>query len=344
MTITNEQVVLFSRLFTGRTDVYGTYDPATKRVRQIKAPVTNRVIADHLLGRRPYGVYLLQGEIVSAAAVDFDQEEGRPPAEFVRRMANVGIPAYIERSKSKGYHAWVFFVQEGVKARMFRAIARNVLSEMGCSSVEIFPKQDALTTAASFGNFINAPIFGTLAEQGRTVFVDPNFVPFPDQWKFLTGIRRVTPHELEAACSRIGCPSVTPSPSAGSLVSSPKSVSYSFSLRPCARRMLTEGVTANQRTACFRLACQLRKTGLPYEYALTILTSWAQKNRPSDGKGIISIGEVTQQAQYAFRGRLYLSCGCAEPSVQAFCDPACPLRKRQGSAVAATPEPQAIRD
>jgi len=108
-------------------------------------------------------------------------------------MAHAGIPAYIERSKSKGYHAWVFFVREGVKARIFRAIARSVLGEMGFSSVEIFPKQDALTMASSFGNFINAPIFGTLAEQGRTVFVDPSFVPFPDQWKVLKGIRRVTP-------------------------------------------------------------------------------------------------------------------------------------------------------
>jgi hypothetical protein len=41
-----------------------------------------------------------------------------------------------------------------------------------------------------------------------------------------------------------------------------------LSLMPCALRMLTEGVKENQRTACFRLAAQLRKVGLPYEYTV----------------------------------------------------------------------------
>ena len=37
--ITVEQVRLFRGLFVGRTDAYGTYDPMSGRVWQVKAPI-----------------------------------------------------------------------------------------------------------------------------------------------------------------------------------------------------------------------------------------------------------------------------------------------------------------
>ena len=85
--------------------------------------------------------------------------------------------------------------------------------------------------------------------------------------------------------------------------------------------MLKEGVTANQRTACFRLAAQLRKAGLPFEYAVVVLTEWAGKNRPDNGRGIISREEIVCQAQFAYRPRAYLACGCDDPAVSPFCAP-----------------------
>lgn len=315
----------------GRGDVYGTYDPADKkRSWQVKAPVTKSVIVNHLLGHRPYGVYLLRSDTVVAAAVDFDHEDTKPPAEFVRRMAAVGITAYVERSKSKGYHVWVFFVPEGVKARAFRALARGVLYRMGCSDVEVFPKHDAITSPTFYGNFINAPLFGALVEKGRTVFVDESFVPFPDQWTFLAGVRRMGAPDLDAACSRMGCLAAPAAPRIDIPASSSRTASAGFSLMPCAHRMLTEGVKENQRAACFRLAAQLRKAGIPYEYAVLILTKWAEKNRPTDGKSVISFGEIGGQTRSAYRARPYLSCGCDDPAVSAFCNPSeCPIGKKR---------------
>lgn len=329
---TDEQVVLFGRLFKGRTDVYGTYDPVTKRAWQVKAPVRDRVLLEHLQGRRPYGVYLLQGDAIAAGAVDFDQEDTQLPREFVRRMAAVGIPVYIERSKSKGYHVWVFAVQGGVKARLFRSLAQAVLREMGLPSIEIFPKQDAIASPNFFGNFINAPLFGTLVERGRSVFVDESFTPYPDQWGFLAGIRRVSGSDLDLACAKMGCLITSSGPRVGGVGTPPKTAPASLSLMPCAQRMLIEGVAENQRAACFRLAVQLRKAGLPYEYAILVLTKWAEKNHPPEGKAIISPGEVRGQVRGAYGDRMYLSCGCDDPAISPFCSPStCPIGiKRTG--------------
>ena len=55
--ITTEQIRLFKRYFTGLTNVYGTYNPSTGQACQIKQPVTDQVIHDHLTGKQSYGVY-----------------------------------------------------------------------------------------------------------------------------------------------------------------------------------------------------------------------------------------------------------------------------------------------
>ena len=57
---TREKIDLFMRCFRGRTDVYGTWDPATGKAWQVKEPVTRKVILAHLKGKRPFGVYLLR--------------------------------------------------------------------------------------------------------------------------------------------------------------------------------------------------------------------------------------------------------------------------------------------
>jgi hypothetical protein len=328
---TVEQVRLFRGLFTGRTDAYGTYDPGSGRVWQVKAPITDEVVHAHLTGRQPLGLYLLLKDTVWASVVDFDVDEAGPPAEFVGRLRDLGLPGYIERSKSKGYHVWVFFSQQGVKASSARRVLNGVLARMGRRSVEVFPKQDCLDTNTFYGNFINLPLFGRLVASQRTVFVDANLSPFPDQWSFLAGVQRATTEALDGACRKLGeqATHASPAPAPDRVRGSATVASVTFALRPCARRMLTEGVTANQRTACFRLAVQLRKAGLPFDYAILVLTEWARKNRPADGRGILSRGEIVGQAQFAYReGRQYRGCGCDDETVRLYCDPACSLHKR----------------
>ena len=186
------KVALFKSCFSGLTNVYGTYDPATGKSWQVKKPVTNETFLSHLKGERPYGVYLLDGDRTKAIAVDFDNPDPFAPIEFVNSARHYQLPAYIETSKSKGFHVWLFFNGKGVNAAKARMVVKYILEEIEHPHTEIFPKQDGLDNRASFGNFINAPLFGRLVPLGKTVFIDPcTQKPHDDQWAFLKSVERV---------------------------------------------------------------------------------------------------------------------------------------------------------
>ena len=91
--------------------------------------------------------------------------------------------------------------------------------------------------------------------------------------------------------------------------------------------MLAEGVTEYQRVACFRLAVDLKKAGVPLDAAIAALNVWALKNRPADGKGIITRQEIMAQAAAAYKG--YRSCGCSDPAVKPYCLEECRLARQK---------------
>ena len=323
-----DKIRLFKGLFMGLRSVYGTYDPKTGKVRQVKEPVTDDVIRAHLTGKQSYGAYLLVGNRTGALAVDFDENELCLPISFVAGAKRYAVSAYIERSKSKGYHVWIFFEKGGVPARKARLVAHKILADMGRPRTEVFPKQDALANGVLYGNFIHAPLFGALVPQGRTIFVDPAepTKPYSDQWELLSRVQRVPELRLDAvvrSCD-LGEPrQVTEEPESNGRIESGHNTSP-FGLPPCARRMLAEGVVSYQRVSCFRLAVHLKRNGMPYDLALVTLKAWAQKNRPAQGKRIITNHEIEYQAKCAFENS-YRSFGCEDPAIAAHCDKDCPL-------------------
>lgn len=322
---TEDKLAVFRACFSGLTDVYGTYDPRTGRARQVKAPVTDEVLLRHLKGEQPYGVYLLTGERTRAVVVDFDEEDTGPPLEFVQRARHYGLTAYLERSKSKGWHAWVFVDLPSVPAAKGRAVVKTILADIEHPHVEVFPKQDRLAGGTCYGNFINAPLFGGLVPEGRTVFVDVarGFEPYADQWALLTSVRRVTEADLDAIIE-INDLAVEDSPCRPRL-SGTEGGQWPIGLPPCAQRMLAQGVRENQRVACFRLAVGLKKAGLPEDVAVAGLLVWARKNRPRNGKQTITRSEIEAQTRSAY-GADYRACGCEDPAVSPYCEPTCPLR------------------
>jgi len=325
---TEEKLRLFRRFFTGLTNVYGTYDPMSGRVRQVKESVTDEVVMAHLKGEQPYGVYLLVGDRTRVVVVDFDEADLGPPMEFVEAAQHYGIQACIERSKSKGYHVWIFFDEPGVLARKARLVTVHILSEIGKPHTEVFPKQDSLDTRATYGNFINAPLFGALVPRGRTVFVNAAnpTKTHPDQWDYLEGVRRVPETVLDEIIeiNELDRQPAQPVPGASS---SPDRMEYVFGLPPCAQRMLTEGVTDHQRVACFRLAVHLKRAGVPCDIAVAALRTWARKNRPQGEKRIITDVEILAQTQSAY-DKNYRGCGCEDPSIARYCDPRCWLYRK----------------
>jgi hypothetical protein len=285
------KVDLFLERFRGLDHVYGTYDWRSGRAWQVKAPITPEVILAHLRGVHPYGVYLLTGDRTRAVVADFDHDDGMLPVEFVVAARHYGVSAYIERSKSKGFHVWSFFHSPGTLAKKARVVFRHILAEVGHPSVEVFPKQDVLTQGTDhYGNFINAPLFGRLVTQAH------GLEPYLNQWAFLGSVECVPEATLDEIIEINGLGGEDKKQDATTGLSLGV-FKRSSCLPPCAQHMLFDGVSENQRVACFRLAIHLKQVGLPYEFVVAVLREWARKNHPMDGKGIITTCEIKAQAE-----------------------------------------------
>ena len=329
---TKDKIKLFRKRFTGLQNIYGTYDPKTGRSWQVKQPVTDRVILHHLQGRQPYGVYLLKGSRIGAVAVDFDDDNLDLVAEFATKAEHYQLKTYIERSKSKGYHAWIFFDEKGADAAKARLVAANILEELEASDTEVFPKQDSLNSSHRFGNFINAPLFGRLVPEGKTVFLDlKTYVPYPDQWALLDSVEPVSESTLDDLIA-INQWQAMPDVAASQDLQQNKKPTTGFGLPPCAQKMVLNGVEQFQRVSCFRLAVHLKRLGLPYDMAIAALKVWALKNRPRNGNRVITELEILEQTQYAYE-RNYRGYGCESAAISTFCQPGCPVKaNRQNKA------------
>ncbi|MCL4218731.1 MAG: hypothetical protein KJ052_17240 [Candidatus Hydrogenedentes bacterium] len=320
------KVRLFRERFAGLEHIYGTYDPVTGKSWQVKKPVDDLVVKNHLFGRMPYGVYLLIGDRTRLAVADFDSHDANAPLAFVDVCKRYGINAYIEASKSKGFHVWIFFTAPGVLAAKARAVMHHILDEAECGAVEVFPKQDRIDVhAGQSGSFINAALYGRNLHEGRTVFLDPanGLAPYPNQWSVLEHVETVTQSLLEEIMEVNGISSTfAESPSV-----TDKTIGTWESARglpPCARRMFAEGVVSLQRLSCFRLAVHLRRIGIPYDIAVAALVEWSGKNRPAPGKQVISIQEIKAQTAHAYN-KEYQGNGCDQAEVLSFCASSCPI-------------------
>jgi len=226
-----QRIALFRSLFRGRDDVYARrwenpkgdsgYSPAAiknwkainrsrpedrKKVDQQTRkfiPLTDAVIESHLLGNETVGVYpLLSDETCWFLAVDFDKKAWEYDAlAFLESCRELGVPAALERSRSgKGGHIWIFF-DRALPAITARKLGCLILTrtmerrhQVGLDSYDrFFPNQDTMPKGG-FGNLIALPLQFIPRKAGNSVFIDGNLQPYPDQWQFLSNVRRM-PHE-----------------------------------------------------------------------------------------------------------------------------------------------------
>jgi hypothetical protein len=175
-------------------------------------PVTDDVIRWHLSGHDAEGqhfvagVYpLLQDETCFFLAVDFDKAGWREDAAaFLDACGHLNLPAAVERSRSgRGAHVWFFF-EEAIPATLARRLGSHVLTEtmearpdIGLDSYDrLFPNQDTMPQGG-FGNLIALPLQRAARKQGNTVFLDGGLVPWPDQWAFLSSVRKIGKSQIE---------------------------------------------------------------------------------------------------------------------------------------------------
>ncbi len=109
------------------------------------------------------------------------------------------MEAHLEISRSgHGLHIWFFF-EEAIPSREARLFGKKLLELAMQESMQLsfdsfdrmFPNQDVLPKGG-FGNLIALPFQGEAYHQGRTVFVDEQFQPYEDQWRYLQEIQRVS--------------------------------------------------------------------------------------------------------------------------------------------------------
>jgi superfamily II DNA or RNA helicase len=233
-----EKISLFSRLFCGRTDVYPVrwesakgvsgYSPACSnewrkgvcnkpRIKcgdcqhRLLLPVTETVHYRHLTGKHTIGVYpMLLDETCGFLATDFDDEGWHEDASaFMQSCSELNIPASLEISRSgNGAHVWIFFA-EPVPASTARQLGAALISQtcdrtrqLAIKSYDrFFPNQDTLPKGG-FGNLIALPLQQKPRSKGFSVFVDENFVPYSDQWEYLSSIQSLSRFELAKAIER----------------------------------------------------------------------------------------------------------------------------------------------
>ena len=146
--------------------------------------------------------------------------------------------------------------------------------------------------------------------------------PYQDQWELLRSIEK---NKIEILDSIISDNNLNNEVAKKETFSDANS-SNNYGLPICAQKMLKNGVYFDQRIACFRLALNLKRIGLPLDICIGTLLNWRQKNNPINGKRIITADEVKEQTRWAY-SKDYKGYGCDEPIIKSFCNSKCPLYK-----------------
>jgi len=228
----NHKVKLFKRLFKGRSDVFANrwqnakgrsgYSVACHnewipkicnkpKVKCNECPnrkykeLDEQAIYDHLAGKLIVGLYpLLADNLCHLLAADFDKEGWQ---DAVKAMAHAckqfNVPHAVEISRSgNGAHLWIFF-SEPLIAKDARLLgfglldkAMEIYPNLSFESYDrLFPNQD-LMPEGGFGNLIALPLQYQARKKGNSQFVDSNLVPYPDQWHFLSQVKKLSTEQL----------------------------------------------------------------------------------------------------------------------------------------------------
>lgn len=180
-------------------------------------PLSAQTVKEHLMGKDEFcrevvGIYpMLEGERTWLLAVDFDEDTWQEDVSAFREACiSCGVMPAVERSRSgNGAHVWFFF-SEPVAAADARKFGSGLLTQAMARRHELrfqsydrlFPSQDTVPKGG-FGNLIALPFQGRAQQKGNTLFVDEQFIPYTDQWAFLSTLHKITPEELTEYLSHL---------------------------------------------------------------------------------------------------------------------------------------------
>lgn len=180
-------------------------------------PLTAEAVKSHLIGRDVFGrdvvaIYpMLEDNTTHLLVVDFDEENWQDDVSaFCKCCKEFGIIPAVERSRSgNGAHVWFFF-SEPVSAADARRLGSSLLTqtmarrhELSFASYDrLFPSQDTVPKGG-FGNLIALPFQGQAQKEGNSLFADEQFIPYSDQWAFLSSLPKIMPEQLQEYLQKI---------------------------------------------------------------------------------------------------------------------------------------------
>ena len=163
-------------------------------------------VRQHLEGEPPIGGYPLFRKdyqrtaewYVNWLAVDLD--EGEPDfvhaCNLYRLLGRFGVQAWIERSRSKGFHVWVY-LRQPLTAEMGREAMLGACRLVDVPTKEVYPKQTVLE-GKGFGNCLLLP-YPNMGNPGRQVVVDLHDEPYGlDEFVETAWASRATAHAVRS--------------------------------------------------------------------------------------------------------------------------------------------------
>lgn len=186
--------------------------PCAKCAFRSSLELSDEYIFKHLVGkdslcRDVIGMYALRSDDTCRfLALDFDEETWKSEVKALRKLCSENlIPVAVEISRSgNGAHIWFFF-EEPITATLARNYGTAILQSAMCenhalsfsSFDRMFPNQNTMPKGG-YGNLIALPLQGQAVMLGHSVFVDERFLPYQDQWSFLSSCKKLTKDEVSS--------------------------------------------------------------------------------------------------------------------------------------------------
>ena len=199
----DEKVRLLKTFFSGNPSSYGL--ETSNGPICVHEPITDQVLLDHIEGKKRVGVYPLIEDKINFGSADFDETPWETIKKFIAECIDKNLYPQLERSKRRdlGLHVF-FFIDQPILAKDFRKAMDSILRRIGLDpkSIEVFPKQDSIG-GDGVGNFIFLPLYGKSVKENRTVFLDFNFKPYPDQLKALKAIYKTKAEDIKTLAENL---------------------------------------------------------------------------------------------------------------------------------------------
>lgn len=270
-----------------------------------QAPVTVELWEQHLSGVQRLGVVPIRDDnTVVFGALDIDSYKDFDVAALSKKVAALGLPLVVCKSKSGGAHLYCF-AKEPVQAVLMIARLREMLTLLGLPQMtEVFPKQAIMDAErGDLGSWLNMPYF----EGTRTMV-----------YAILGDGRGLSASEFldVAGLTEQGHEFFTGSVTAGS------SNDYFPDAPPCLQRLALTKMSEGGRNNGFVSVCVYLKRAFPDDWkerARTYGALFFDPPLPLD-EIVTTIGSVTRRGTYRY--------GCQKEPLKAVCDSAvCRTRK-----------------